>query len=166
MPPGLALASSISSLTFDAPTPGFAAITSGKRTSWVIGVKSLNVSYGRFLYANGLIACVSNAISSVVPSGLARATVLLAIRPPAPGLLSTTTVWPRAVFSPGCSWRATMSTLPPGGNGNTIAIGRLPTPVSAWVTAARDARDAGIAPIGSVLSSRRRSRARSGRRHR
>jgi hypothetical protein len=82
------------------------------------------------------MAWVSKAINRVVPSGFARATVLDAIRPPAPGLLSTTTVCPSAAFSPGCSCRATMSTLPPGGNGSTSAIGRLPAGGSAPVAAA------------------------------
>jgi hypothetical protein len=56
---------------------------------------------------------------------MALTAVSVPIRPPAPPRLSTTSGLPRR--SPSC-WpitRATMSLLPPGGNGTISRIGRL-----------------------------------------
>ena len=45
--------------------------------------------------------------------------------PPAPGLFSTTTGWPRAVESFWPMIRASVSVLPPGAKGTTYVIGLL-----------------------------------------
>ena len=61
------------------------------------------------------------AITSMWPSGGALATASAPMLPPAPGLLSTTTGWPRLAFSE--KVRARMSGAPPGGKVTTRRMG-------------------------------------------
>jgi len=74
MLPGFALASLTSSATFFGGKLALAAKITGMRPTSETGAKSLKVSKGRFLYTCGLTACVSNAMSSVCPSGALFAT--------------------------------------------------------------------------------------------
>ena len=59
-------------------------------------------------------------ISSVSPSGAARATCSVPMLVPAPGLFSMITEVLSATPSGCVNSRVTMSTVPPGGNGTTI----------------------------------------------
>jgi len=70
-----------------------------------------------------LTACVSNTIRSVRPSGGDFATDAAPTEPPAPGLFSTITGWPRLSASLGDTRRATPSTVPPAGHGTTSFTG-------------------------------------------
>src|SRR5262249_3581838 len=63
-------------------------------------------------------------INSVCPSGLARATCAAPIKPVAPGRFSTITGTPNLSDIGGATTRASISTVPPGGAGQTIVIGR------------------------------------------
>ena len=77
-------------------------------------------------------------ISSVSPSGAARATCSVPILVPAPGLFSMMTEVFSASLSGWTSSRVTMSKVPPGGNGTTILM-FLPAGQSAFARAARGA---------------------------
>ena len=88
------------------------------------GAKSFTASYGSFLYRCSLAACVVLVvISTVWPSGAARAAACAASMPLAPALLSTTTAclvcsvidWPSA--------RASWSVALPAANGTMKVIG-------------------------------------------
>ncbi|MNX92863.1 hypothetical protein D3C86_1250180 [compost metagenome] len=62
-------------------------------------------------------------ISSVLPSGVLRATYCAAILPPAPGRLSTTTVrWSESPIDRAIS-RASASVVPPAGLPTTMVMG-------------------------------------------
>src|SRR5258706_12371682 len=63
-------------------------------------------------------------MATVYPSGVARATRLPAIVPPAPAVFSITSGWPseRPMRSP--RMRAIVSVGPPAANGTTTGIGR------------------------------------------
>src|SRR5690606_12856501 len=78
------------------------------------------------------------AMTSVRPSGLARAVASSARLPPAPGLFSTTIFqpvsWPMAV----AIMRVSVSVPPPGGNGEMKVMGAAPRP-DAPAAAAHDA---------------------------
>src|SRR4051812_13228251 len=59
----------------------------------------------------------------VYPSGAARAASAPPRLPPAPGLLSTVTVWPKILLSSLAVEREAMSTAPAGGKGQISRIG-------------------------------------------
>ena len=63
-------------------------------------------------------------ISSVLPSGGACATASAAMMPPAPGLLSTMTVWPFALPIWSASRRTSKSMVPPAGTEMTTLMVR------------------------------------------
>ena len=72
-----------------------------------------------------LIAMVDDvAISSVWPSGAARATAAAPMLVPAPGRFSITNGLPSRCSSFGATSRATISMPPPGPVGTTIVTGR------------------------------------------
>jgi hypothetical protein len=85
--------------------------------------KSRMESNGSFVRSAALAMNVKPAIRNVWPSAGARATSSVPITVPAPGRLSTTTLWPNAFVSGGASARAATSTDPEGGNGTTIRKG-------------------------------------------
>jgi hypothetical protein len=81
---------------------------------------AVTVLYGRRTDRAGPMACVLDvASSSVNPSAGALATMSAPRLPPAPGLLSTTTLAPSASLRRVCSARANRSVAPPAGNGTT-----------------------------------------------
>src|SRR6218665_352920 len=102
-------------------------------------------------------------ISSVWPSGLARATCAVPMLPPPPPLFSTTTGTPRSLPMGPASTRATMSVVPPAAAGTTMVIGRSNgsngTPCALAGNAARSAG----AMMVSTASTRRWRQARRGR---
>src|SRR5215472_5270915 len=61
-------------------------------------------------------------MNNVYPSARARAAFAAAILPPAPGLFSTTTAWPRTFLKWSGKSRAERSALPSAGNGTRTAI--------------------------------------------
>src|ERR1700752_4263744 len=65
-------------------------------------------------------------ITSVWPSGADLAARSEPIVPPAPGLFSTTTCWPRPALSLGARMREIVSAVPPGGKVAMSLIGCLP----------------------------------------
>ena len=98
-------------------------MASGALATSATGVKSLTASYGGVGIVIGVVVCVDGLNSSVYPSGLALATALPPIVPPAPGRLSTTKVWPICSVNFCASIRPTTSSVPPGGNGMIMVIG-------------------------------------------
>src|SRR4030081_1377664 len=58
----------------------------------------------------------------VCPSGLALATSVEPMTPPAPDLLSTTQDWPQLCWRKAASRRAAMSVVPPGAAGTTMRV--------------------------------------------
>ena len=82
-------------------------------------------------------------MATVYPSGVARATRLPAIVPPAPAVFSITTGWPseRAMRSP--RMRAIVSVGPPAANGTTTVMGREGY---AWAAAKVDIAASNAAP--------------------
>jgi hypothetical protein len=92
--------------------------------------------------------------STVVPSGLLRATCSQATPPPAPGLLMITRV---ALSSDACRCssmtRGAVSVGPPGGNGTTSSIG---PPGQAVCAASRDAGSSNGALAAICRNVRRR----------
>lgn len=111
--PGWALAIATSSATVLAGNDGVTTSSSGTVTSSETGAKSSGVRNGIFAIRDGLTACANAPISSVWPSGEALATASSPMVPPAPGLLSMTTVWPSASCSLGAIRRAVVSAPPP-----------------------------------------------------
>ena len=74
----------------------------------------------------GLMAWVSKLNSRVLPSGADLATYWVAIWLAAPGRFSTITGRPATSPRRGCSMRAAMSVLPPGGKVMTSLSGAAP----------------------------------------
>src|SRR5574343_150868 len=74
-------------------------------------------------------------ISRVCPSGLDLATKSAPSVAPAPGLLSTITVWPRLLDRRSARARASPSVVPPAGKGTTRLIGRCGPAAGAWALA-------------------------------
>src|SRR6218665_2044343 len=105
-------------------------------------------------------------ISSVWPSGLARATCAVPMLPPPPPLFSTTTGTPRSLPMGPASTRDTMSVVPPAAAGTTMVIGRSNgsngTPCPLAGNAARSA-GAMMVSTASAVSARRWGPARRGR---
>src|SRR5467141_3213689 len=67
---------------------------------------------------------VIGSCDSVYPSGLASFAMLLGpIMPPPPGLLSTTTGWPRYFWAISANFRRCASVVPPAGQGQMRTIG-------------------------------------------
>jgi len=87
--------------------------------------KSASGLYGSLRWSAGAVAMPLWWISSVWPSGAARATVAAATVAPAPRLFSTTTAWPSALPIGTASARATTSVGPPAANGTTSVIGNF-----------------------------------------
>ncbi len=123
--PGRARASAMRSFTDFTGNDGCTAITIAFETQRVTPAKSLNVSYGNFERANGLIVKLGAISSNVCPSAGARATISAPIAVLAPGRFSTMMFCPSDRVSGCASVRAMMSAAPPGGNGTTMRIGRL-----------------------------------------
>ena len=121
--PGLARAHASNSASVLNRPPSATTSTRSKVASMDTGAKSASVSNGSDLNSAALTAVPLDTSSSVWPSGSARATSSPATTPPAPGLLSTTTGWPRAaaIFWP--TVRAVRSAAPPGALGTTIRSG-------------------------------------------
>jgi hypothetical protein len=74
--------------------------------------------------------------SKVCPSGSARATISPATMPPALGLLSTTTDWPKDSESFCATVRAVMSAAPPAALGTTSFKDLLGKVGCAWLSGA------------------------------
>ena len=72
-----------------------------------------------------MVRMPAELMSSVWPSGSARATASAPTLPPAPGRFSTTNGWPSARLSRSPTARASTSASPPGANGATMRTGRL-----------------------------------------
>src|SRR5688572_30774504 len=100
------------------------AITNGYVVTVVIHAKSRTASNGSFAIIAAAVEWPAVARSSVWPSGAAFATRSEPITPPAPGLFSTTTGWPRSGESCCATTRATVSELPPGGKPTTMRTAR------------------------------------------
>ena len=111
--PGSALAIATRSATVFAANDGVTTRSSGTVTSSETGAKSSGVRNGILAISEGLTAWAKAPISSVCPSGADFATKSSPIVPPAPGLLSMTTVWPSASCSLGAIRRAVVSAPPP-----------------------------------------------------
>src|SRR5450759_431833 len=111
-----------------------------------MGAKSRSVSYGSDRLMLGLTASPAETISSVYPSGLARATISEPSTLLAPARLSTTKVWPSRSPSLSATMRPRMSLVPPGAKGTisrTALVGYGCVVVGATSDAvwARDAPD-------------------------
>ena len=72
---GLALTQATYSLTVLAGIDGWITSRYGPPATRLTGAKSRSVSYGRLLCTDGLMACPAPMMSSVCPSGFARATM-------------------------------------------------------------------------------------------
>jgi hypothetical protein len=70
-----------------------------------------------------IVSGPADPIRIVWPSGVAEVTATMPIAAPAPGRFSTTKRWPTVVDSRWPITRATMSLVPPGGNGTTSRTG-------------------------------------------
>ena len=90
------------------------------------GAKSASGSYASFEKTTGATTNRAGFTTSIVaPSAGWPLTNSVPMRPPAPGLFSTMTVWPRESFSLSAMSRATTSEPPPAGYGTTILMGPL-----------------------------------------
>src|SRR6516164_3316434 len=97
------------------------ATTSGTSATKAIGVSSLSGSTGGCLKISTLVATGAEVENrSVSPSGADLATATTARLPVAPGLFSITNAPLNCVRNCSAIRRATMSVLPPAGNGTTI----------------------------------------------
>jgi len=105
----------ISSLTDFAGNSGYTSSSIGTRSTRLTAERSFSVSYGIFSLSAGFAPCATSTTSIVWPSGAARATSAVAIRPLAPGRLSTMTCWPSPSVSLAASRRALVSVAAPGG---------------------------------------------------
>ena len=95
-----------------------------------------------------------------MPSPALLATKSAPMLPPAPGLLSTVTGWPRAAHL-SASTRASVSGAPPGGNVTTILIGLVGhTAACAWAAAVS------ASPTSNTLEQMNMCRSESRRRER
>ena len=125
----------------DAPTS-----TIGWKAQLMMAVKSRTGSKGSRGISGGFITCAVAAISSVWPSGAARATTSVPMALPAPGRFSTTTGWRQVSNSAAASERARMSDGPPRRIGHDDAHGRSGQVLRHWpgrrAAAARRARAA------------------------
>ena len=121
--PGLALPIAISSLTELAGTAGLTTSTSGVLPTSATAAKSFKGSKLVTLLIMGTTASmVWLAISSIVPSAGALATISAAIICEAPGRFSTITVCPSPSMRE-ARIRATVSLAPPGGVPTIMRIG-------------------------------------------
>jgi hypothetical protein len=121
--PGRAFASAISSFTFFTGREGCTTSTVCVSASWLTIVKSLIESNGSFAKSVGFTACGVVAISTVYPSGAARATTSVPMFVDAPARLSTMMLCPMMAWSLGARSRARMSVPPPGTAGTTMRTG-------------------------------------------
>src|SRR5436190_7380858 len=124
MPPWAFLATSRNPLRSRAGNEGCTVITVGVLPSSITGAKSLRTSNGKSLRMAGKVTSVLETITSVWPSGAARATTSAPSTPEAPGRFSTTMVWPSAGPSSLATVRASTSSVPPAGNGTMKCNGR------------------------------------------
>jgi len=89
-----------------------------------IGVKSATGSYGAGLISSGAITMLLVCRTSTDPSGADRASVCIAMTPPAPATFSTTTGAPRALASADCAVRAITSMVAPAEEPTITRTGR------------------------------------------
>ena len=86
-------------------------------------VKSLIASQSTERWCGSRYAVIGSW-ETVYPSGLASFAMLLGpIMPPPPGLLSTTTGWPRYFCATSANFRRWASVVPPAGQGQMSVIG-------------------------------------------
>ena len=100
--------------------------TNGTYTAIEIPAKSVSTLNGERLASASATEDTGNVmlcISRVWPSGLDFATMSAPIDPPAPPRLSTITGCPMDSLMRCATRRATISVVPPAGNGTTILIG-------------------------------------------
>src|SRR6218665_2314174 len=141
--PGLALGSAINSRMSLAGTEGWATRIDGEVATQVSAVKSLTGSNGSVGYSVALMAWLVKLISSMRPSGAARAMASAARLPPAPGLFSTITARPSAVPMLAANARASVSVEPPAGGPTRMRTGALAICASAPAGNARAAGGGG-----------------------
>ena len=96
------------------PSAGCTTSISGWKAALMMAVKSRTGSKGSFGISAGFITCAVAASSSVVPSGVARATTSVPMLLPAPGRFSTTTDCRQRSPSAAARARPRMSVGPPG----------------------------------------------------
>jgi hypothetical protein len=101
---------------------------------------------------DGFVAWPAPIMSSVLPSGVARATIADPICAFAPGRLSTTIDCPRRSPNLSLTMRANVSLVPPGASGTTSLIGR--DGPCAGAMAAYVVENAAIAMPARALSQR------------
>ena len=124
MPSGFAFASASNSARFCQRDSARTATIKGTEPSVDTGMKAFSTSKGTRLNSAPAAALVELVpISTVSPSGVARATASAPISPLAPARFSTTTFWPRVsrIFS--VKTRATVSVAEPGAKGTMARTG-------------------------------------------
>lgn len=89
----------------------------------LMNVRSRNGSYSTSRRWGDRVTGVSVLQMIVYPSGFAFASSAVATAPAAPGLLMTTTFWPRFFSTPSARARMRMSVAPPGGKPTHTVIG-------------------------------------------
>jgi hypothetical protein len=102
---------------------GFTISTSGVAPTTLIGVMSAIASNGIFLNTLGLITWLFDTMPSVSPSGAALTMAAVPVMPPAPGMFSITTGWPKALPSATEAARTMLSTPEPALIGRMKRIG-------------------------------------------
>src|SRR6185295_2210107 len=90
---------------------------------------------------------------SVYPSGAARTTRPTPMVPPAPVVLSTTTVWPIALVMRAAMMRAIVSVGPPAENGTTIVTGLAGKPCAEAASAIPQRTSTTAARYAFIVSS-------------
>ena len=102
-----------------------------------------------------MIPCVPTVpINKVYPSAGDLATMSAPKLPPAPGLLSTKNVWPKALESSGAIARAKISVVPAGANGTTMRtclFGQADCANDKWVAVANAYKKAACAQAASAV---------------
>ena len=99
-------------------------ITCGATVRRVRAAKSAMLK-GRLRLSSGTTGQLAPVNISVYPSGLARATSVMATAPVPPVRFSTITCWLSSVEAPGATSRATKSIGPPAAKGTSSLIGRV-----------------------------------------
>ncbi|SPA31811.1 conserved hypothetical protein [Cupriavidus taiwanensis] len=126
--------------------PGAPIITMRERATAAMGRTSLSGSNAGLSTCGTSVSTLLAVTMMVWPSAGAASMVVMAMPPPAPGLLSTTTGWPRSADSWSASRRASTSMVPPAGAGTSIRTGLL---VQAMAEGAASARLAAAAAMRS-----------------